>query len=85
MSYEKVYTIDSPEVIAYKEANADVDDDAAIGAVQNIHTAVVNGSEIATPDSQKDVVGKIATMIQEWMIENPETNESIDVSGEPIA
>lgn len=69
MAYEKIYTVDSPEVQAYLAAFPDVGEDAAIGSVQGIHTAVVNGDTIA---GDSEVVGQISTMIQDYIIANPE-------------
>lgn len=76
MAYEKTYTVDSPEVQAYLTAFPDVSEDAAIGSVQGIHTAIVSGDTVA---GDPGVVGQIATLIQDWMIANPE------VSGEDNA
>lgn len=84
MAYEKTYTAESPEVVAYMEANPGLNADVAIDSIQDIHAKIVVGEEIPTPDNLKDVIGQISTMIQDWIIANPEVVAE-EIVPEPVA
>lgn len=73
MEQEKIYTSDSPEVIAYREAFPDVELDAAIGSVISMRNAVISGGTIAISPDKVMEVGEIIKMIKESL--KPETIE----------
>lgn len=55
------YTVDSPEVIAYKEIFPDVNDDAAIGSIISIHNTIFHGDDPAGAET----IASIVKMIRE--------------------